>query len=64
MCIPISNEVLRGEQEKIIQYSCEDQSLMITVCHQSARLVIPIDDPRDGFFYPTLELMIDNYIID
>ena len=24
---------------------------------------MPIGDPRDGFFYPTLTLMIDSYII-
>ena len=27
----------------------------------SASLVMPIGDPRDGFFYPTLRLMIDSY---
>ena len=24
--------------------------------------VLPIGDPRDGFFYPTLTVMIDSYI--
>ena len=33
-------------------------SLPITVCHHSARLVMPIGDPLDGFFYPTLKLNI------
>ena len=36
-------------------------SLMITVCQHSASLVMPIGDPRDGFFYPTSTLMIDYY---
>ena len=27
----------------------------------SASLVMPISDPRDGFFYPTLTLMTDSY---
>ena len=34
---------------------------MITVCHHSASLMMPIDGPRDGFFYPTLTLMIVSY---
>ena len=40
-------------------------SLTITVCHHWARLVMPIDDPQDGFkiFYPTLTLMIYSYTI-
>ena len=32
--------------------------LAITVCHHSASLVMPICDPRDKFFYPTLTLVI------
>ena len=32
------------------------------VCHHSASLMMPIGDPRDGFFYPTFILMIDSYI--
>ena len=56
-----------GEQEKIIRYSYEgrieksdhrDHRLSY-----SASLVMPNGDPRDGFFYPTLTLMIDSYII-
>ena len=55
-----------GEQKKRIHYSCEGRieknpSLGITVCHHSASLVMPNGDPRDGFFYPTLTLMIDSY---
>ena len=38
-------------------------SLGITVCHHSASLVMPIGDPRDGYFYPTLTLMIDSYYL-
>ena len=41
----------------------ENTSLRITVCHHSASLVMPIGDPRDGFFYPTLILMMDPYIL-
>ena len=46
---------------------CEDEIeksiLAIAVCHHSANLVMPIGDPRVGFFYPTLTLMIDSYIL-
>ena len=38
-------------------------SLAITVCHPSASLVMPFGDPRDGYFYPTLTLMMDSYIL-
>ena len=38
-------------------------SLGITVCHHSASLMMPNGDPREGFFYPTLTLMIDSYIL-
>ena len=41
--------VLSGEQEKEY-YLCEDEMMQIS-------------DPRDGFFYPTLTLMIDTYIL-
>ena len=30
-------------------------------CHHSANPVMPNGDRRDGFFYPTLTLMIDSY---
>ena len=36
----------------------QNASLWITVCHHSTSLVMPNGDPRDGFFYPTLTLMI------
>ena len=38
-------------------------SLAITDCHHSASLEMPIGDPRDGFFYPILTLMMDTYIL-
>ena len=28
----------------------------------SANLMIPLGDPQDGFFFPTLTLMIDSYM--
>ena len=56
-----------GEQEKesIIRVRAgkENPSLGITICHHSASLEVPNGDPRDGFFYPTLRLTIDSYII-
>ena len=60
------NEVLSGEQEKEsdirVRMGYKNQSLVITNRHHSASLVMPIGDPWDGFFYPTLILMIDNII--
>ena len=51
---------------KRIHYLCEggieNLSLVITTCHHSASLVMPIGDPRDGFFYPTLTFMRDSYV--
>ena len=38
-------------------------SLAITVCHHLTSFKMPNDDPLDGFFYPTLTLMIDSYIL-
>ena len=55
-----------GEQEKEsiirVRMRYKNPSLMITVCHHSTSLVMPISDPQDVFFYPTL--MIDSYILD
>ena len=52
---------------KIIHNSCEDRiynpSLTITDRHHLASLVMPIVDPRDGLFYPTLILIIGSYIL-
>ena len=38
-------------------------SFVITICHDSANLEMPNGDPRDGFFDPSLTLMIDSYIL-
>ena len=38
-------------------------SLLITVCHHLANLVMSIGNPGDRFFYPTLTLMMVSYII-
>ena len=48
---------------KIIHYSCiiHNPFLGITICHHSASLVMPNGDPQDGFYYPTLALIIDSY---
>ena len=42
-------------------YSCERGIEKSFPPDHSASLVMPIGDPRDGFFYPTLSLMIDSY---
>ena len=34
------------------------------LCYHSASLVMPNNDPLDRFFYPTLTLMMDLYIIE
>ena len=36
-------------------------SLAITVCYHLASLDMPNGDPRDGFFCPTLTLMMNSY---
>ena len=41
----------------------ENPSLVITICQHSTSLVMPIGDLRDGFFYPTLTLLMDSYIL-
>ena len=50
-----------------IYHGCEGQienlSLGITVWHQSASLVMPDSNPRDGFFHLPLIPMIDSYIL-
>ena len=57
--------VCSGEQEKESIFhrrvGQKNPSLSITVCHHSAYLAMPIGDPWDGFFYPTLTLMIYSY---
>ena len=58
----------KRKERKIIHLSCEDgieqSSLVNTVCHHSAGLVMPIGDPRDGVFYPSLALMMDSYFME
>ena len=55
-----------GEQEKEsiirVRVGLKNPSLEITVCHHSASLMMQNGDPRGGFFYPTLTLMIDSII--
>ena len=61
------NAVFNGEQEKEsishVRVGYKNPSLWITVCQYSANLVMPNGDPRDGFSYPTLTLMMDSYSI-
>ena len=61
------NAVLNGKQEKEsiirVRMGLNNQSLVVTACHHSASLVMPNGDPRDGFFDPTLTLMMDSYIL-
>ena len=56
-----------GEQEKesiiLVRVGSKNLSLRITICHHSASLVMPNGDPRDIFFYSTITLMIDSYIL-
>ena len=47
-----------GGIEKSVPRDQIDPSLGITVCHQSASLVMSNGDPWDVFFYPTLALMM------
>ena len=48
--------VFSGEQEKEsiirVRMGLKSPSLVITVCHLSASLVMPIGDPRDEFSIP------------
>ena len=46
------------------EYSIGNLSLVITVCHHKASLVMPNGDPQDIFFYPTLTLMMDSYSLE
>ena len=56
---PKQNEVFSGEQEKesfiYVRMGWKNLSLVITVCHHSASLVMPIGNPR---------VMIHSYIIE
>ena len=57
------NAVFNGEQEKesimCVSVAYKNLSFGITICHQSASLVMPKGDSRDRFFYPTHTLMKD-----
>ena len=61
------NALFNGEQEKesiiCVRMGLKKPSLAITICHHSASIVMSNSDPRDGFFYPTLTLMIDSYTV-
>ena len=54
-CIFVRFASLRGRQK--------NPSLVITVWHHSASLVMPDSDPQDGFFYLPLTSMIYPYIL-
>ena len=60
-------DAVLGEQEKesfiCVRMEWKNLSLGINVCHHSASLVMPIGDPQDRFFYHTLALMMDSYIV-
>ena len=56
----INNNSGEQEKESIIHVRVKIRPFGITVCHHLASLVMPNGDPRDGFFYPTLTLMIDS----
>ena len=46
-----------------VRMGSKNPSLAITACFHSASPMVAIGDPRDGFFDPTLTLMIDSYHI-
>ena len=47
------------EKESIIRVRIgkKNPSLAITICYHSASLMMPIGDPWDRFFFPTLTLI-------
>ena len=45
------------------EWDKKNLSLVSTVCHHLACLVMPSGDPPDIFFHPTLTLMMDSYIL-
>ena len=59
------NAIFNCEQEKENIFRMKDvlknPSLVITVCHHSASLVMPNGDPGDVFFCTTLTLMMESY---
>ena len=56
----------KEERESIIsvRMGSKNPSLVTTVCHHLASLMMSNCDHWDIFFYPTLTLMIDLYNID
>ena len=56
----------KEERESIIcvVMGSKNPSLVTTVCHHLASLMMSNCDPWDRFFYPTLTLMIDSYNIN
>ena len=52
----------QGSAIGITRLAEKNSPLEITVCHHLASLMMPIDGPRDIFFYPILKLMMDSYI--
>ena len=50
------NAVFNGEQEK-------EKIICVRMGWKNLSLVMPNGDPLDGFFHPTLTLVIDSYII-
>ena len=58
------NEALRVDQEKnpfCVIMGEKNLFFTITICHHLAGLVMPIDDPLDAFFYPTVTHKMDSY---
>ena len=57
--------IQKREKESIIRARIgkKNPSLVITVWHRWASLVMPNGDPQDRFFYPTLTLVIDFYFL-
>ena len=53
------------KKESIIRerIGLKNPSLVITISNHSGRLVMPISDPQDEFFYPSLTLMMDPYML-
>ena len=47
-----------------VRIGWKNQSLVITICHHLASLVMPNGYHQHGFFNPTLTLMMDSYNLD
>ena len=57
------NVELEKESIVCVIIGSKNPSLVITICHHEASLVMPNDDPQDGFFNRTgtLTLLRDSY---